>query len=351
MKKDSDSKHPSSAISVIVPCYNEEQVIRATHARLVGVLEQLEAFKFEIIYVDDGSRDRTPEILGELQAGDERVRVILLSRNFGHQIAVTAGLEHAVGELVVLIDADLQDPPEVIWEMVARWREGYHVAYGVRTERSGETGFKLWTAHLFYRLINRLSETKMPLDAGDFRLMDRRVVDALLRMPERDRFLRGMISWIGFRQVAVPYERAPRHAGESKYPLLKMIRFATDAVLSFSFIPLRLATWLGFLTILMAVAGIIYAVLLRVFSDPSHWVRGWASTFTAILFIGGVQLISLGIIGEYLGRIYSEVKKRPLYIVQERLGFESKKMEERRDNFSARPQRAIEDKARAARRD
>lgn len=317
----SSLKHPARLVSVVVPCYNEEQVIRETHARLVGVLEQLEPLRFEIIYVDDGSRDQTPLILGHLQSDDERVRVIRLSRNFGHQIAVTAGLEHALGDALVLIDADLQDPPEVILEMVERWREGFHVAYGLRTERSGETGFKLWTAHLFYRIINRLSETEIPLDTGDFRLMDRRVVDALLLMPERDRFLRGMVSWVGFRQVAVPYERAPRHAGESKYPLLKMIRFATDAVLSFSFIPLRLATWLGFMTILMAVAGIIYAVVLRLYTDPSHWVRGWTSTFTAILFIGGVQLISLGIIGEYLGRIYSEVKKRPLYIVQEQLGF------------------------------
>ncbi|MGB7924847.1 MAG: glycosyltransferase family 2 protein [Pyrinomonadaceae bacterium] len=322
MNRDANSKREAAAlVSVIVPCYNEEEVIRETHARLSGVLARLEPPEFEIICVDDGSRDRTPEILGELQAVDERMRVVLLSRNFGHQVAVTAGLEHAVGEAVVLIDADLQDPPEVILEMVKRWREGYHVAYGLRTERSGETGFKLWTAHVFYRLINRMSETKMPLDTGDFRLMDRRVVDTLLSMPERDRFLRGMVSWVGFRQVAVPYERAPRLAGTSKYPFMKMVRFATDAVLSFSFIPLRLATWLGFMTIGLAIAGIIYAVLLRLYTDETHWVRGWTSIFTAVLFMGGVQLISLGIIGEYLGRIYSEVKQRPLYVVQERLGF------------------------------
>jgi dolichol-phosphate mannosyltransferase len=338
----SSLSHPAKLVSVVVPCYNEEQVIRETHARLVGVLEQLPPLRFEIIYVDDGSQDQTPFILGQVQSGDERVRVILLSRNFGHQVAVTAGMEHASGDAVVLIDADLQDPPEVILLMVERWREGFQVAYGLRTERSGETGFKIWTAHLFYRLINRLSDTEIPLDTGDFRLMDRRVVDALLLMPERDRFLRGMVSWIGFRQVAVPYERAPRHAGTSKYPLVKMIRFATDAVLSFSFIPLRLATWLGFITILMAIAGIIYAVLLRLYTDPSHWVRGWTSTFTAILFIGGVQLISLGIIGEYLGRIYSEVKKRPLYVVQERLGFEAEGRERRRAEVKA-AERAAEE--------
>lgn len=335
---------------MIIPCYNEQEVIRETHARLVRVLERLEPPEFEIIYVDDGSRDQTPEILCELQAIEGRARVILLSRNFGHQIAVTAGLEHALGDAVVLIDADLQDPPEVILEMVERWRGGYHVAYGLRTERSGETGFKIWTAHVFYRLINRMSETKMPLDTGDFRLMDRRVVDALLAMPERDRFLRGMVSWVGFRQVAVPYERAPRLAGTSKYPFMKMVRFATDAVLSFSFIPLRLATWLGFMTIALAIAGIIYAVLLRLYTDETHWVRGWTSIFTAVLFMGGVQLISLGIIGEYLGRIYSEVKQRPLYVVQERLGFGTERAG--REPFEAGiNQRVTREKARSAHRD
>ena len=342
-------KDSAGLISVIVPCYNEEQVIREAHARLTGVLQQLEPLKVEIIYVDDGSRDRTPFILGELQAMDERVRVILLSRNFGHQIAVTAGLEHARGDAVTLIDADLQDPPEVILEMVERWREGYQVAYGLRTERSGETEFKIWTARLFYRLINRMSETKMPLDAGDFRLMDRQVVDALLAMPERDRFLRGMVSWVGFRQVAVPYHRAPRLAGTSKYPLMKMIRFATDAVISFSFIPLRLATWLGLMTIILAFVGIIYALVLRLYTDQSHWVRGWTSIFTAVLFIGGVQLISLGIIGEYLGRIYSEVKRRPLYLVQERLGFETKGSDRRQGDDAGK--RATEGMARSAHSD
>jgi polyisoprenyl-phosphate glycosyltransferase len=346
MNRISGSKHTVEAlISVIVPCYNEEQVMRETHARLMNVLAALSPLRFEIIYVDDGSRDRTPEILVELQATDESVRVIRLSRNFGHQVAVTAGLEHAAGDAVVFIDADLQDPPEVILEMVERWREGYHVAYGMRIDRSGETGFKIWTAKIFYRLINWLSETKMPLDTGDFRLMDRKVVDALLAMPERDRFLRGMVSWVGFRQVAVPYQRAPRHAGTTKYPLLKMIRFATDAVLSFSFIPLRLVTWLGFMTIGLAVAGIIYAVLLRLYTDETHWVRGWTSIFTAVLFIGGVQLISLGIIGEYLGRIYSEVKQRPLYVVQERLGFETKALDQRRDEIDLPTTRATRERA------
>jgi len=306
-------------VSVIVPCYNEEAVIRQTHRSLVAVLERLDDLEHEIIYVDDGSSDQTAEILQELQAGDEHVRVVLLSRNFGHQIAVTAGLEHASGDAAVVIDADLQDPPEVIMEMVARWRDGYHVVYGVRTDRHGETAFKLWTARAFYRLMNRLSKIKIPLNVGDFRLMDRKVVDALLAMPERDRFLRGMVSWVGFEQVAVLYRRAPRFAGTSKYPLLKMIQFATDGVLSFSFTPLRLAIWTGFMAIGLAIAGIIYAVVLRLYT--TDWVRGWASLFVAILLMSGVQLISLGIIGEYIGRIYGEVKQRPLYFVQRRLGF------------------------------
>jgi dolichol-phosphate mannosyltransferase len=311
-------------ISVVVPCYNEEDVIRETHARLAAVLSRMEGVAYEIIYTDDGSRDRTPELLGQIQASDSSVRVLRLSRNFGHQIALTAGLEHAAGSAVVVIDADLQDPPEVIPEMVERWRDGYEVVYGMRTDRPGESSFKLWTAKIFYRLMNRLSETKMPLDAGDFRLMDRKVVAALLAMPERDRFLRGMVSWVGFRQVALLYARAPRHAGVGKYPFLKMVKFAADGVLSFSLMPLRLAVLTGFLAIGMALAGIIYAVLLRLYT--TDWVRGWASLFVAVLFMGGVQLISLGIIGEYIGRIYGEVKHRPLYLLRDKLGFENEQL-------------------------
>ncbi|HEY0546139.1 MAG TPA: glycosyltransferase family 2 protein [Pyrinomonadaceae bacterium] len=309
-------------ISVVVPCYNEEPVIRETHKRLVSVLEQLKPDAFEIVYVNDGSRDRTLELLEELQATDERVRVLSFSRNFGHQIAVTAGLDHAQGEAVVLIDADLQDPPAVILEMVERWRDGYHVVYGMRTDRPGETRFKLWTAKLFYRLLNRLADVEIPLDVGDFRLMDRRVVDVMRAMPERDRYLRGMVSWVGFRQIAVMYRREPRFAGESKYPLFKMLRFATDGIISFSNVPLRLAVWAGVFAIFLAFGGIIYALVLRLYFSETHWVRGWTSTFVAILFLGGTQLIFLGFIGEYIGRIYGEVKRRPLYILQERLGFE-----------------------------
>jgi len=306
-------------ISVIVPCYNEEQVIVETNRQLVATLAGLEGLDFELVYVDDGSSDVTVDLLRTIQSADKHVRVVRLSRNFGHQLAVSAGLEHAAGDAVVIIDADLQDPPEVIPEMVARWRDGYHVVYGMRSDRAGETAFKLWTAKLFYRFINRLSKVQLPLDVGDFRLLDRRVVDVLLSMPERDRFLRGMVSWIGFRQVAVMYRRAERHAGESKYPLFKMLQFAADGVISFSLTPLRLALWVGFLSIGMAFAGILYALIIRLYTND--WVRGWTSIFTAVLFIGGAQLVTLGIIGEYIGRIYAEVKRRPLYVVEERLGF------------------------------
>jgi dolichol-phosphate mannosyltransferase len=304
---------------VVVPCYNEEAVIEQTHQRLRAVLTGLDDLDFELIYVDDGSSDRTADLLRHLQSEDPSVRVVRFSRNFGHQVAVSAGIDHAVGAAVVLIDADLQDPPEVIRDMVALWREGYDVVYGVRTDRIGESAFKLATAKAFYRLMNRLSDTVVPLDTGDFRLMDRRVVTALQSMPERDRFVRGMVSWIGFRQTALPYRRAPRAAGESKYPLVKMLRFAFDGITSFSAAPLRAAVWLGFSASGFAAVGILYALFLRLWT--SMWVTGWTLLFIAILFMGGVQLISLGIIGEYVGRIYGESKRRPLYLVQERFGF------------------------------
>ena len=317
-------------LSVIIPCYNEEPVIRATHERLTTVLRELRE-DYELIYVNDGSRDATQEILTELQLFDPHVRVLLLSRNFGHQIAVTAGLEEAAGDAVVIIDSDLQDPPELIPQMIELWREGNEVVYGVRIEREGESKFKLWTAKVFYRLINRLSETKMPLDAGDFRLIDRKVVEVMNAMPERARFLRGMVSWAGFRQIALPYDRAARQAGESKYPLRKMIHFASDGIISFSLVPLKLAIWTGFLAIWIAVAGIIVAIVDRLMDK--NLIRGWASLFVAVLFMGGVQLISLGILGEYLGRIYTEVKRRPLYVVQERLGFPASKAKERAKSY------------------
>lgn len=306
-------------VSVVVPCYNEEDVIAETYRRLSAVLGGSGAARFELIFVNDGSRDRTLELLRGIQAGDPSVRVVSFSRNFGHQMAVTAGIDHAAGDAVVLIDADLQDPPEVVLEMLARWRSGVDVAYGVRGEREGETAIKLWTAKYFYRLINAMSDTAIPLDTGDFRLMDRGVVDALQAMPERDRFVRGMVSWVGFRQEPVIYRRAGRFAGVTKYPLTKMVRFAVDGILSFSLVPLRLATWMGFAAAGMSLVGILYALVLRLLT--SIWVPGWTLLFIALLFLSGAQLMFLGVIGEYIGRIYGEAKRRPLYLVQERLGF------------------------------
>ncbi len=306
-------------LSVIVPCANEEEVLQETNRRLMKALREL-GIEFEVLYVDDGSTDSTMDVLRGIQRSDPQVRVVSLSRNFGHQVAITAGMEHSAGDGIVVIDADLQDPPEVIREFVERWRAGYDVAYGVRTERQGEGTFKLLTAGLFYRLIGQLSDTKIPADAGDFRLIDRRVAEALLSMPERDRFIRGMVSWLGFSQVAVPYRRAPRLAGKTKYPLLRMVRFAADGIVSFSTTPLKAATWLGFAVSALAVLGILYIVYDRLFAK--NWVQGWASIVIAILFLGGVQLICLGIIGEYVGRIYGEAKRRPLYLVRGRLGFE-----------------------------
>ena len=306
-------------MSVVVPCYNEEAVIDETHRRLSGVLGRL-GCPFEIIYVNDGSRDRTLPKLKTLQSRFGYVRVLSFSRNFGHQMAVTAGIDHAVGDAVVLIDADLQDPPEVIVEMVQKWREGYDVIYGQRHARAGETAFKLATAKLFYRLINRLSDVPIPVDTGDFRLMSRAVVDVIKRMPERDRFIRGMVSWVGFRQCPIQYERAERYAGTSKYPLKKMMAFAADGILSFSIKPLHLATSVGFLASGLAFLGIIYALFLRLFT--AYWVSGWTLMIISVLFLGGVQLICLGIIGEYIGRIYSATKRRPLYLVAEACGFD-----------------------------
>jgi polyisoprenyl-phosphate glycosyltransferase len=308
-------------ISVVIPCFNEEAVIQATYRQLVEVLLRVDQTDFEFVFVDDGSRDRTLSLLEGLQHSDPRLRVIALSRNFGHQVAVTAGLEHAAGDAVVVIDADLQDPPEVIPAMVACWRRDVDVAYGVRVERAGETAFKLWTAKSFYRMINRLSDVDIPLDTGDFRLMDRKVVDALLSMPERDRFVRGMVAWLGFRHEAVPYRRASRFAGVTKYPLRKMLRFASDGILSFSLVPLRLATWAGFAIAGFALLAIVYALLLRILTDT--WVPGWTLLFIVCSLLGSAQLVFLGILGEYVGRIYGEVKRRPLYVVRERLGFAS----------------------------
>lgn len=308
-------------LSVVIPCLNEEQGLRKTHHRIVTCLQNFEP-SFEVIYVDDGSTDSTPEILRDLQARDERVRVVRFSRNFGHQVAITAGLECASGQAVVVLDADLQDPPEVIQQFLQKWLDGYDVVYGVRSERDGETRFKRLTASFFYRLMGHLSDVPIPVDTGDFRLMDRRVVTAMLSMPERDRFVRGMVSWLGFSQIGVAYHREARKDGVTKFSLFKMIRFAMDAIFSFSILPLRLATWLGFAASGISILAIMVVLLDKYLAVPGM-VKGWTSTVIAVLFIGGVQLICIGIIGEYVGRIYGESKRRPLYVVRERLGFET----------------------------
>ncbi|WP_255988272.1 glycosyltransferase family 2 protein [Chitinolyticbacter albus] len=308
-------------LSIVVPCYNEEEVIGETMKRLNAFCAELTDLDVELIFIDDGSRDRTRALLRSFADEDARIRVVGFARNFGHQTAVTAGIDAARGDAVVLIDADLQDPPEVVHQMIAKWREGYDVVYGVRTERPGESAFKLATARAFYRVLNKLSDVPIPLDTGDFRLMSRHVVDSLVAMPERDRFVRGMVSWVGFKQTALPYRRAERFAGESKYPLRKMLKFATDGILSFSTKPLQMSIGLGMSAASLALAGILYALVLRIFTN--QWVEGWTALMIAVLFIGGVQLICVGILGEYIGRIYNEVKHRPLYVVQEYIGYAS----------------------------
>lgn len=315
----STNTHP--IVSVVAPCFNEEGVLHELYRRISQVLDGA-GESWELVLVNDGSRDRTPEIMRELHAADPRVKVVDFARNFGHQIAVTAGMDYARGDAVVLIDADLQDPPELILEMLAKWREGYEVVYAVRAERKGETWFKEFTAKAFYRIIYKITDINIPMDTGDFRLMDRKVVEALKAMREKHRFLRGMSVWVGFKQTGVKYVRAERYAGETKYPLKKMLKFAMDGITSFSYFPLQVATYIGFISAALAVLGILVTIILRLSGSQAFY--GQATTLVSVLFLGGVQLICLGILGEYLGRIYDEVKGRPLYIVREALGFEGK---------------------------
>jgi glycosyltransferase involved in cell wall biosynthesis len=305
----------SPAISVIVPCYNEAEGINFCHERLTAVLRGL-GESYEIVYVDDGSNDGTDEALQGIETIDSCVVVLRLSRNFGHQAAVSAGLETVRGQATVILDADMQDPPELIPEMVALWRQGYQVVYGVRDSREGETRFKVWTAQMFYLLINKLSDVAIPLDTGDFRLLDACVVRAFRKMPERHRLLRGMASWIGFTQIGIRYRRAGRYAGTTKYPLQKMLGLAVDGIVSFSTVPLRFVTAIGFISAAMAFLGIVYSLFVRIFTHS--WVRGWALSFIGMLFMSGVQLLCLGVLGEYIGRIYTESKQRPLYILRDR---------------------------------
>jgi dolichol-phosphate mannosyltransferase len=310
--------HP--CLSIVVPVFNEEAVIEELHSRLTRVAADLEE-SYEILYVNDGSKDRSMNLLEDLVKRDPHVRVIQFARNFGHQVAITAGMEHAQGEAVVVIDADLQDPPELIGPMLAKWREGYDVVYAVREKRQGDTFFKRATAAIFYRLLKRITNVDIPLDTGDFRLMSRRAIDAMKLFSERNRFVRGLVSWIGFKQTGITFVRAERFAGETKYPLKKMLRFAMDGIVTFSFLPLQMATYLGFMVSGLSFLGILWVLYMRMFTQET--IVGWASLMVIALFLGGVQLITLGVIGEYIGRIYDEVKRRPLYLIQERLGFDN----------------------------
>ena len=305
-------------LSVVLPIFNEEEVIPELYRRLTDVLEGL-GEPYEIVFINDGSSDQSFQLLSHLAAQDRRVKVVNFARNFGHQIAITAGLDHSRGQAVVVMDADLQDPPEALPALITKWREGYDVVYAVRAERQGEGVVKRGTASLFYRVLRFLTKVDIPADTGDFRLMSRRAVDALGRLREHHRFVRGLSSWIGFRQTAVPFVREARYAGETKYPLKKMVKFAFDGITSFSFAPLQLATYMGFGAAAVGFCYILYAIALKVLTD--RLVAGWTSLVVAVLFVGGVQLITLGIVGEYIGRIYDEVKRRPLYIVADTVGF------------------------------
>jgi len=314
--------------SILVPAHNEEAVLYECHRRLKEVMDTTRE-RYELIFIDDGSRDRTLEMLHELAASDPNVKVVSFSRNFGHQIAISAGMDHASGDAVIVIDADLQDPPSVILEMIAKWKEGYDVVYGRRGERQGETAFKKATAFLFYRLLRSMTDVDIPPDVGDFRLIDRKVCDVMARIRERNRFVRGIISWIGFRQTAVSYVREKRFAGETKYPISKMLRFALDAIFGFSYRPLKLASYLGLLTSLAGFAYAGYALYLKYFT--SRTVQGWTSIIALNLVFNGIVLLILGIMGEYIGRIYDESKGRPFYVIREKAGFEIVRTDGRED--------------------
>lgn len=313
--------------SVVVPLYNEEEVIHESYKRLKAVMDGLNE-PYELVFVNDGSRDKTALLAREICEKDSNVKLINFARNFGHQTAITAGMDYASGEAVVVIDADLQDPPEVIPEMIKKWREGYDVVYGQRVKRKGETWFKKITAKMFYRVLRRLTEVDIPVDTGDFRLIDRKVCNALKKVGERNRYIRGIISWLGFKSAPVEFVREKRFAGETKYPLKKMLKFASDAIMSFSYKPLKLATYLGFF---VSVASFIYLLVMIVLKlcGTMSTVPGWTSIIVITLFFNGIILLVLGIIGEYIGRIYDEAKGRPLYVVGEFLNFPEEDMDVR----------------------
>jgi dolichol-phosphate mannosyltransferase len=310
------SPHAAPQLSVVVPIFNEERTLAELHRRLTAVLAA-ETSGYEIVFVNDGSRDGSLAAMRALGATDPRIKVVSLSRNFGHQTSITAGLDHAGGEAIVIMDGDLQDPPEVIPALLAEWRKGFDVVYAVRRERAGESRFKRWTATVFYRLFARVTKLDVPLDAGDFRLLSRRAADHVRSIRETNRYVRGLTSWIGLKQVGVSYTRDERWAGDTKFGLAKMLRFGLDGITSFSFLPLQVSTAIGVVIALVCVVVIVWAVWARMVSHDT--VPGWASTIVIILFLSAIQFLILGVYGEYIGRIYAEVKRRPLYIVDETL--------------------------------
>ncbi|MBQ2695955.1 MAG: glycosyltransferase family 2 protein [Clostridia bacterium] len=308
--------------SVVIPVYNEEPVVKESYKRLKAVMEQTKE-TYELIFVNDGSRDGTEAIISELCEIDTHVKLVSFSRNFGHQTAITAGMDLSSGQAVVVIDADLQDPPEVILDMIEKWKEGFDVVYGQRIKRKGETFFKKLTAKFFYRTLKSLTDVEIPVDTGDFRLIDRKVCDVLSSLTEKNRYVRGLVSWVGFRQTAVYFERQERFAGETKYPFKKMVKFAVDGITTFSYKPLKIATYLGFFLSFLSFLYLLVVIWLKLFTDWT--VSGWASILSVSLFFNGIVLIMLGIIGEYIGRIYDESKNRPLYVIAEKKGFTDEK--------------------------
>lgn len=305
-------------VSVVIPMYYEEEVAQECYNRMVTILDKLDNYEYEIIFVNDGSKDKTLEILEKIASKDENVKVISFSRNFGHQAAVTAGIKEVTGDAVVIIDADLQDPPELIPDMLKYWEEGNEVIYGKRKTRKGESAFKLLTAKMFYKTLNALSDVEIPKDTGDFRLVDRKVIDVVNSMPEHNKFLRGLFSWVGFKQMPYEYERQERFAGKTKYPLKKMLKLASDGIIGFSTKPLKLVGGLGIITIIISIGILIYSLISYAF-NLNQLAPGWTSIMVAITLFSGVQLLSIWIISEYIGRIYDETKQRPEYIISKKI--------------------------------
>ncbi|WGG45389.1 glycosyltransferase family 2 protein [Rossellomorea sp. DA94] len=315
-------------ISVVIPMYYEEEVAQECYDRLKRVMQE-NKIRYEFIFVNDGSTDRTLDILNDIANRDSQAKIVNFARNFGHQTAVTAGVDFAEGDAIVIIDADLQDPPEVIPDLIAKWKEGYEIVYAKRKKRSGETKFKLLTAKYFYKFLNYMSDIDIPKDTGDFRIIDRKAADVFKSMTERNRFVRGMFSWVGFNQTFIEYERDERFAGETKYPLKKMIKFASDGIIAFSTKPLKIVMTLGFFSVLVSFLVLVYAIGIKLFGQGVE--TGWASIMVAITFFSGVQLLGMGIVGEYIARIYDESKNRPIYIVKETVNMKEGSHHQRRE--------------------